>query len=367
MQEIEIILIDYISTCDDQKNLVGHSLPVIQQYYKLLSGVVRVSVSASRAYARHMIVEYPLPFNTSPYQKRGLLSAVGTLKKLLNLMLLPKWSPNRYFFLVNNDINVFLMALLWRRRFLSKCFLMQYEDFENCHKSWADRIKRSLFLRTVHLFRAIFVSNPQIFERPGLTNKYFLPDFVFLKEKYLPFIEQRKRENYCLVIGTLNKDKDIAGVIRAFRKSTVPLIIAGRFQGTKDEEKLIIQESMGGQIQLKFAPLTTKEYFQLIANALVVLLPYKEKSYHTRTSGVMLEALFLETPVIAPKFGFFERMLQKGIGYTYNNLEEVPQIISHTKECDWEKIRTILREVRNEYNPDSVRNTILSAMGIGIK
>ena len=57
-----------------------------------------------------------------------------------------------------------------------------------------------------------------------------------------------------------------------------------------------------GNIIIKNNNLSYIDYLSKIAESKFVILPYKESSYSNRSSGVLLETIFLGSIPIAPKF-----------------------------------------------------------------
>lgn len=67
--------------------------------------------------------------------------------------------------------------------------------------------------------------------------------------------------------------------------------------------------------------LETEEYYNLIANADAVLIPYCASFYYARTSGIFAEAVAMGKPVVIPRNTWMERQLLKfdGGGVTFED------------------------------------------------
>src|SRR5262249_7056359 len=63
--------------------------------------------------------------------------------------------------------------------------------------------------------------------------------------------------------------------------------------------------------------LTTAQYYELLARAGIVLLPYTLENYHAQTSGIFAEALAWGKPVVVPRGTWMAAELKRyGAGVT---------------------------------------------------
>ncbi|MGH7191955.1 MAG: glycosyltransferase, partial [Candidatus Saccharimonadales bacterium] len=78
-----------------------------------------------------------------------------------------------------------------------------------------------------------------------------------------------------------------------------------------------------GQVQLFAAesPLSAVEYYRMVSQADVVLLPYLNGRYRACTSGVLAEALALGAPVVAPAGTWMAAQLPPGVGETFTDFD----------------------------------------------
>ena len=90
------------------------------------------------------------------------------------------------------------------------------------------------------------------------------------------------------------------------------LEIAGRF--LDQQRYLDLQHRAKDNVIVENVVLSEDDYYKKLAGAKYSILPYDMKVYEGRTSGVLLESIFVGTIPIAPK-----RMLEenevRGIGY----------------------------------------------------
>jgi glycosyltransferase involved in cell wall biosynthesis len=80
-------------------------------------------------------------------------------------------------------------------------------------------------------------------------------------------------------------------------------------------EKIVLAKKelsvMGGGVEIIDRALDTKEYYNLLSRADIVLIPYVAESYHAQTSGIFAEALAFSKPVIIPVDTWMEREFLK--------------------------------------------------------
>jgi glycosyltransferase involved in cell wall biosynthesis len=157
-----------------------------------------------------------------------------------------------------------------------------------------------------------------------------IPDFIFDKNKYNIIIKKKMNDEYFLCIGSIvPAEKDYEQLINAFKKHAgQKLVIAGPFLDVKAKIYLENLASGNGNIELRLKYIYYDEYLNLIKNAKAVILPYKKERYENRSSGVLLETIYLNTPVIAPNY-----ILDfNGVaGYGYDSPEMLEHIINNVK------------------------------------
>lgn len=178
----------------------------------------------------------------------------------------------------------------------------------------------------------------------------YLPDYIY-KEEYDSY-RVNVKENRVLCIGTMNEQKDIEGLITAFQGLEQPLLIIGEFANKVLLNRL--QNKLTDNIKIIDKFLEYKEYCDLIAHSKYVITPYNMKIYGSSTSGVLREALYMGTQVIAPH-KMLANMGIRGLGY--NELSEVRAIFESeqsipTYENDLEEYRAdkVLENIRKVLN-----------------
>ncbi|HEX7446486.1 MAG TPA: hypothetical protein VF306_03010 [Pirellulales bacterium] len=83
------------------------------------------------------------------------------------------------------------------------------------------------------------------------------------------------------------------------------------------------------QVQLfaEEAPLSAVEYYRVVSQADVVLLPYLHGRYRACTSGVLAEALAMGAPVVAPASTWMAEQLPAGAGETFTDFNSFVEAV----------------------------------------
>lgn len=119
--------------------------------------------------------------------------------------------------------------------------------------------------------------------------------------------------------------------------------------GTPNREQQVVAAQAALQrwipdlVELITEPLTSEQYWDMLAASDIVLLPYEPQAYRARSSGIFVEALAVGRPVIVPAGTWMATQLstiqggsqsgtepaQDEIGLIYNDVTEVPELLSH--------------------------------------
>lgn len=153
------------------------------------------------------------------------------------------------------------------------------------------------------------------------TNKLYIPDYLYMPSLYERY-KVAEKEDKVVCVGTMGASKELPELVRVFNKNGYPLQIKGHF--TDKDLLYLLKEKANKNIEILDEYLRYDEYLKLIGQAKYCILPYKENAYVSKTSGIILESVFLDTiPVCNNK------LLQKwefsGIGY--NTINELCKMV----------------------------------------
>ncbi|MGL5032569.1 MAG: glycosyltransferase, partial [Microcystaceae cyanobacterium] len=90
------------------------------------------------------------------------------------------------------------------------------------------------------------------------------------------------------------------------------------------EAKLNLCQYPTSKIKLIEAPMSPDHYYQLLASADIVILPYNPQNYQ-RTSGVLTESLAAGKPVVVPKNSWLAQQVDETRASIYENPQDLTQ------------------------------------------
>ena len=131
----------------------------------------------------------------------------------------------------------------------------------------------------------------------------------------------RKKNDVCFV-GRIEKEKGVLDVARKIAETKYRMVIAGKVRDIQLGEKLQALNSRCSNIELHIGYVTDEEYYGYIRNSRFCILNYQGE-YSRRSSGVVLDTIFNNVPIIGKRCKALDFIAQFGCGYIYENLEEL--------------------------------------------
>lgn len=322
-----ILLIDYYGTCDKNGHAIGHSSKVMKEYGELLKGNYETSVTASPCLINEISGEqrqafrmiYPLKYNIITGKAERLRKRVKDKFKLFyNIYLVFRIKDQDILWFYRTDFFLALYFYLFiskkrKNKKYPKIVVLLYQNSfgENVlgrilnHIYYAGFKKADGIVNTQEGFKDL--------EIPAL----YMPDYYYDAQKYQKYLGMEKKDKV-VCVGTMNPYKKLNELIDVFNENGYSLEIKGYFYDKNFYGNLC--NKINRNIVIEDKILTENEYYRTLAEAKYTILPYDMEQYQCRTSGVLIESLFMNTTAIAP-----EQLLQenhiKGIGY--KNIEEL--------------------------------------------
>lgn len=220
------------------------------------------------------------------------------------------------------------------------CTLFQ-EGFQNGKFGW---MKQKIFHAAQKKMDLIITSGRK-FSFPNAKSIY-IPDYCYKEENYKPYrIKAEEKKNMAVCLGTMGAGKELDEMVEAFGRIGFPLTVAGRFY---DKELLNrLKDKAKDNIVFRDEYLSKEEYFSLLATAKYTVLPYSPEKYGTQTSGVLQEAVFLDTIPIS-----YEAVLEGNEipGVTFSKWEDLtPESLEEKQEwlSEYDRLR---KQVYGEEN-----------------
>ncbi len=90
--------------------------------------------------------------------------------------------------------------------------------------------------------------------------------------------------------------------------------------------KLALSQYPESKIKLIDHPMSPDDYYQLLASADIVILPYNPQNYQ-RTSGVLTEALAAGKPVVVPDGSWLAQQVDESRASIYRDPQDLPQAV----------------------------------------
>lgn len=348
----KITIVDYIGYCDEHKNPVGHPIKTLNDFSCLLIPEYQIKLIIPMIYKKGIdgkigLIE-TIDVDTSKCDLSKLYKLKHNFVKLKSVIKILLKEKGDIWFLTN-DIFLYIGIILFATN-KNKIIITEYIDYSG-KKGLKNLVTYYLQKKAMRKIKLILTSNKNQNEE----KKIFLPDYYFDPKEYSQPLN--KIENVeVLMVGHINSSKDVINLIKAFNKNRIRLKIIGKFSDQKILKECL--EIANENILISNKYLKKEEYDMLISESNYVVLPYVKESYSNRSSGVILEALFANSTVIAPQF-LLDYLGVKGI--SYNDICELNDLTLPVKEHDVINNSDLIKE----YSKDRVKNTLLSALKMG--
>ncbi len=155
-------------------------------------------------------------------------------------------------------------------------------------------------------------------------------------------------DDYYLFFGTIEKYKNVYGLLKAFKdyEGSRKLVVAGNGIFSEEEKELIKKEKDKVVTINRF--IKDEELVYLFEHARCVVLPYIEASQ----SGVLSMSYHFSTPVIVSNLpGLTEFVDDRSNGYIYKQNNELLDALNYMDSCtDYEQ----MREMAHKYSEDKL-------------
>lgn len=332
-----ISLIDVTNAVDSFRQPVGHELKLLKDLPEIFDD--RVEILASKEYLSALKKKGKiLPFSArSGYCKN---MHVQILCNYLKALVASK--GNILLFTIVPEALLWGIALLKGRK---KIVIVTYEHWDKyIFTSLRNHpIRKFLVKKGLQKVDGCIVTNNEYTPK----GKYIrIPDY-FLTEQ-MQMLQKKEKKQGCVCLGEMRQGKNIDGLVRVMRNTKIPLLIAGPFQSQTMYKK--VKRLQTDNIMIENRNLPYRVYLEYLSSYKYAILPYYSKSYIGRTSGVLLEAIFLGAIPIAPETLLRENRIH-GIGFRY--LSEIPDLIEL-----YEKEDRIIENKLEKYEFQNVKKKV---------
>lgn len=312
-----IVMCNYYGMCDGDGNAVGHAPKVTNEYSEMLKEKFALSLAASPCIVNASNSNYftevrPIKYDICAEGNTIIKRIADKIKLLSNISQIIR-SEGIYFFYQVDFFFFFYICFFYRRTHRRKIICLVYhQDFTG---GSLGEILQRIYLKALKKIDGIIYT--QFEKRVNHPNSVWMPDFLYCDEKYRGYQSLPKKKQV-VCVGTMNRYKQLEQLVDIFSKINMPLIIAGRFDDKERFHKLTQVKTSNVEIYDTILP--EEEYLEMIASSQYSFLPYDMDQYISRTSGVLLESIYLGSIPIAPS----QLLLQNSLpGMGYNEMQEL--------------------------------------------
>lgn len=323
----KVFMIEYQGRCDEQGKAVGHAPKVLKDYYHFIKDTCDVKILAPKTILMELTKEESAGAKVLPERivmkgKTPLFEKIGNKWNMFsNIRKALRYADSNaskdgetilWFF----NVEFYLMLYLFlhrkcKQKIVCTLFLDGYhvsdkerEDKEKLNASGKKLGRKAKLVASVKQWifeqaqkkMMLIISTGKEFRFKNCPC-VFLPDYYDKVELYEPLREKysaEEKKDVAVCLGTMGNGKQLEEMVEAFARINYPLKVVGRFY---DEERVRNLRKMaeGYDITVENRFLSLEEYLNLLAEAKYTILPYAPVNYSRQTSGVMQEAIFLNT------------------------------------------------------------------------
>lgn len=296
----KVCMVEYQGRVDEEGCPVGHGPKVLLDYYCLLKDRFDISVYGTKEIMsgfreRENAKGRILPGRIVMKGHKSFADKIfGKLSMFRNIHLAFKDNEAETIWFFNTEYYLMLYLALASKRSLKNKKIVATMFLDGYHGGFVNKVKQFVFEQAQKKIDVI-VSSGFKFAFKNCKSE-FIPDYYYVPEKYEEYRDINKQDK-CVCLGTMGAGKQLDELVEAFNKNGYPLHIAGRFYDKEWYEQLAKKALPNIVIEDKY--LSDAEYASLLSSAKYTVLPYAPDKYNTQTSGVLQEAVFMDTCVIA--------------------------------------------------------------------
>ncbi len=352
----KLVLIDYVGQSNEQGKPVGHPVKALKETIELVDKIINVELIIPKNYEEEFsdrkknikfFLNHYCQTNINRYFKR----AACFFGKISNLIKIFRHTREGIMWFINSDFLLFVYLFFSPFKIKNKILLTLYrEGYDN--SGLKGKIKNYFFKLMIDRVDLVIKNSNKI--NVG-SKEIFIPDYYYQGEHYNRYMGGKK--NFIICVGIMTQEKDLLNLVKVCLNADIELKIMGFFP----DKNLLpeIKKYAGKRIEILDKYLTTEEYYKAIAGAKFSILPYRKSSYQLRTSGILLESIFLNTLVIAPHF-LLDYSNLPGLGY--NNLGDIKNIVASLDDKKLAEIKKRMQYIRDDCSFEKIRGKIYKTL-----
>lgn len=333
MPDLEVSIICLNNLLDKSGNTIGHLKKQIEQTIQILLHLgypqEKIEVIAGRETLKDICCKNKqyLPCHVTD---KANVDAALEMKAQLTMNYLFTYFRARgkyvWFIFVNENILSMLAVMPMRRKLIATTYMnwdWYLRDAQYLSKRRKQQIKKGL-----NRLDLCITTNPTCTQGK---KSVFLPDY-FRTEAEKELYDVPKSDQVASV-GLITTGKNVTSVMKLFTKNDIgiPLVVKGRIRNHCLTPAQVAHMNRSGKVNVTDCYLRDDEYWKLLAESKFVIVNCNTKIYGNRTSGVLLDSIFVGCIPIAP-VEILENNRIKGIGYT--NIRQIPNLIQEYRKSN---------------------------------
>lgn len=343
----KLIVADYIGNSSKDKKPSGHLVKLLREINELLKNDFDISYIVADNYAEFSTeIKITAMVKHLDNTKSRINRVMQRYKNLSTIFKqeFPIWFINVDFW--------FYFYVAFSRHKANDIYVLNYCSYKHQRGSYIQNLKWWIYQKANKKIKKEFVTNRHLY----MDNQVYVPDYYFNPQIYEKY-NRTKKKNQVVFCGGISRAKEVEHLVDVFIKNRQPLIISGKFES--EELFKTVRAKATDNIQIFNRRLSDFEYYSLIGESKYTILPYKKSCYSGRSSGVILEALFLDSVVIAPEFLLKELDIK---GITYENLDNLQNLDLSIQEHYCNELLANNELVKKKYSIQQVKKIYCSAL-----
>lgn len=297
-----------ISSLSYEGKIYGHFVKAASLFKNVMDEDYDVIVAGSKAYKQNFSSDslLELPFSRKKEECKSKIKKIkdfcGELKNTRHVL---AEKSDVLIFQSYSKLPIYMGLLLFTIR-ANRIYMIEYQKTE--YQGIVQRIQS----KALSKINGIITSSDTVGRHFGI-EYIVIPDYFYTKptkiDKISPIYDFG-------IVGTVANDKMYEDVVANLKGCPYTLIIAGKFMDSNRLKNLTEMADDNITIQDKY--LTDEEYKEILMKCRYIVLPYNPLTYSGKSSGVVLDALYNNKPVIVPRIDSFEFIEKYRVGIMYN-------------------------------------------------
>lgn len=308
------IIIADVKSNNNNGRSTGHYFSLAQNYLELYNSICNVKIAGGPIYKTKFQDTdlFKLPYDNIV----GENPIVNKWRALRNCYtLFRKTSKNDIIVLQHSGIITTLFGIFLFGSNKHNIYIIQYNT-----EAISSPQGRFIYRLTKRKIRGVLCPNDEV------GKAYKIPycvvtDYIYTEKKSTPIIGYKQKQYDFCIVGSIWPDKGVVEVAKMFSKTNYSLLIAGKPCNEEIKNELINITKNRSNIELRLEHIPDKDYYDYIQKSKYCILNY-QGCYNNRSSGVILDILFNQVPVIAKRCNATTFIEKEKSGYLYNNIEE---------------------------------------------